>query len=418
MNLLEVRADRKDGIYHQGKMIKFAVNSKGIPKSAEINYIIRRDGVETVKSGKARLGAVIEIKAEQPGFLNIAVTYKELQSQAACGIDPLRIKPCMPRPNDFKSFWAGKLKELAEVPMAPRVKKIPAPSEADYQAWNTQWPFFGDTPRQFLEIVVFEIEADTLGGEPVRGYYAFPAGAAPKSLPAVLFTHGAGIGDSDLGKTCAAAQHGFLAMDINAHGLLMEQPADYYAAVTKEIQETCGSFFKKGRLDKETFCPVTMYLRHRRALDFLCSRTEWNGRNLVVRGASQGGCLALVCAGLDGRVSCVCAGVPAFCGTPRDFSMQRWFLNEHDDEKTIAQVRDVARYIAIENFAPDIKAQAYFTVAFLDSGCHPTDVYAAYNVYGGPKKIYNGPTSDHGGIPASIHYSDFTKFMREHVAKK
>ena len=130
------------------------------------------------------------------------------------------------------------------------------------------------------------------------------------------------------------------------------------------------------------------------------------------------GVAALACAGLDERVSCVCAGVPSFCGAPRDYSIKKWFLNEHDDEKTIAQVRDVARYVAIEYFAPDIKAEAYFTAAFLDTACHPADIYAAYNVYGGPKKIYNGPTSDHGGIPLSIHFSDFTKFMREHVEKR
>ena len=39
---------------------------------------------------------------------------------------------------------------------------------------------------------VFDVQVDCLGGAPVSGYLAKPKGAKPKSLPAILWVHGAG----------------------------------------------------------------------------------------------------------------------------------------------------------------------------------------------------------------------------------
>ena len=49
--------------------------------------------------------------------------------------------------------------------------------------------------------------------------------------PAILFTHGAGVGGSNLGATYWAERDGgMLAMDINAHGLPNGKPAEFYKA--------------------------------------------------------------------------------------------------------------------------------------------------------------------------------------------
>ena len=46
-----------------------------------------------------------------------------------------------------------------------------------------------------------------------------------------------------------------------------------------------------------------MFVRLARALDFLTTRPEWDGKTLAVIGHSQGGCQALVAGGLDERVT-------------------------------------------------------------------------------------------------------------------
>ena len=54
-----------------------------------------------------------------------------------------------------------------------------------------------------------------------------------------------------------------------------------------------------------------VYLGCVRAIDFLTSLPEWDGKNIAVQGGSQGGALALVTAGLDKRVTACVANHPA-----------------------------------------------------------------------------------------------------------
>ena len=56
-----------------------------------------------------------------------------------------------------------------------------------------------------------------------------------------------------------------------------------------------------------------MFQRACRALEYLKSRPEWDGRILIVSGGSQGGAQALAAAGLDPQVTCCVALVPALC---------------------------------------------------------------------------------------------------------
>ncbi len=54
-----------------------------------------------------------------------------------------------------------------------------------------------------------------------------------------------------------------------------------------------------------------VYLACVRSIDLLTSLPEWDGKNVVVQGGSQGGALALVTAGLDQRVTACVANHPA-----------------------------------------------------------------------------------------------------------
>jgi cephalosporin-C deacetylase len=201
-------------------------------------------------------------------------------------------------------------------------------------------------------------------------------------------------------------------MDVNAHGVLNGQPAEYYERLAAEMKRPGESVYKKGGMNRDTLYFTQMFLRHRRALDLLCSRPEWSGHDLIVRGCSQGGTLALACAALDPRVTRVCAGVPSLCDVTHPGSVGKWLDADASGADT-RRAKEAAAYVSVSNFAPRIKARAYFTAAFLDRSCDPETVYAAHNAYGGPKKIYNGPLAGHSDIPREIHYDDFTGFMTE-----
>jgi cephalosporin-C deacetylase len=411
MSTIEIKADRIDHIYKQGETIKFVIQS---PDDIECDYSILRNHVEIIESGKCCSNTTMKVKADKPSFIKLQVKCQDFEVEEYVGVDPLSIKATQASPDDFQQFWDKKLSNLANVPLNEKLNEAPVLTEPQYQEWNSKWPFYGDYPRLYDDVEILEFEAATSTGRPARGYVAYPAGATPGSLPAAFFTHGAGIGDSDLAKTYVAAQLGFLAIDINAHGLPNAQSPDFYAKFREDLLKNHNGLFKKDRLDKDNQYVVSMYLRHKRAIDFLCSRPEWNGHDVIISGASQGGCLALACAGLDERVSAICAGVPAFCDATDPHVMKRFFLNDDDDAETIEKVRGNVRYISVGNFAPTTGADAYFTAAFRDVSCPPNTIYAAYNRYKGTKRIYNGPLADHGGIPNSIHFDDFAKFMLDH----
>src|SRR5262249_36550651 len=156
----------------------------------------------------------------------------------------------------------------------------------------------------------FDVQVECVG-KPVSGYFGRPKDAKPKSLPAILFVHGAGVRSASLGSThWSTLEGGMLSFDINAHGIPNGKPEEFYKALSDGELKGYPSF---GREDREQCYFKGMFLRLIRAIDFLTAQPEWDGKTLIVYGSSQGGFQAFAAAGLDARVTFICAGVPAGC---------------------------------------------------------------------------------------------------------
>ena len=117
-----------------------------------------------------------------------------------------------------------------------------------------------------------------------------------------------------------------------------------------------------------------VYLACVRAVDLLASLPEWDGRNLIAQGGSQGGALALVTAGLDKRMTACVANHPALA------DMARFRLGEADGYphfsrtpgmQTDDKVRTMAYYDVV-NFARQIACPTYMTWGYNDDTCPPT----------------------------------------------
>lgn len=132
---------------------------------------------------------------------------------------------------------------------------------------------------------------------------------------------------------------------------------------------------------------------------------EWDGRTLIVTGASQGGGQAIAAAGLDARVSFIAAGIPALCdhtGVVADRA-NGWpgWVYKGPDGKYSDTVLEAVRYFDGVNFCARTKASALFVVGFNDSACTPSGVYAAFNNLKGKKQIINEVTNGHFVNPES-----------------
>ncbi len=385
---LTAAVDRADAQYAVGETVTFRLYGTKGGQPADgvtVECVISKDGVDaeparqvTLTDGKAELKGTLK----EPGFLRLQARAGTASAMAAAGVDPLNLKPSLPVPEDFDTFWKAQKDALAAVPM----KAVVTPA---------------GTSTAGVELV--DVKVDCAGGAPVSGYLAKPAGAKAKSLPAILTVHGAGVTSANAGGATAWAQRegGMLAMDINAHGLPNGKPAEFYKALAEgELKD----YRVRGPEDREKVYFKGMFLRVLRALDFLTAQPEWDGRTLIVYGSSQGGFQAFAAAGLDERVTFICAGVPAGCdhtgmkakrvaGWPK---LVAWKESGGPDEASL----EASRYFDNVNFATRAKCRgAAVTVGFIDTTCPPTSVYAAYNALIVPKKLHFDVLAGHTNTP-------------------
>jgi cephalosporin-C deacetylase len=391
---LKAATDRPDALYKTGETVTFTitVTQDGKPMAdGKVTGVLSKDGVQpqppqtlNVKAGKATIIG----KLDEPGFLLLRASSGKASTLAAAGYDPLQLKPSMPVPDDFDAFWAVQKAALAKVPMKSTLTPVTAAAK---------------------NVDAFDVQVECLG-KPVSGYLGRPKNAKPKSLPAILHVHGAGVRSSGLASVSwAANEGGMLSLDINAHGIPNGKPKEFYDALTNGELKGYPQF---GNKDREQCYFKGMFLRLIRAIDFLTAQPEWDGKTLIVYGSSQGGFQAFAAAGLDERVTFICAGVPAGCDHTGSQAnrINGWpkIVPNDAEGKPDAAALQASRYFDCVNFAAKAKCKgAAVTVGFIDTTCPPTSVYAAYNALTMPKSIHTDVLAGHTNTPAA------SKFMQE-----
>ena len=405
-----VVTDRKSAVYEVGEEAIFhvAVKQDGkVGAEGSLTFVVD----DFLKGGKAAglpegtgvltdAPVTIPVKGRRPEFLRCRVTFtpkggKPLRAIGAAAFSPEKIGPV---PNDFDEYWDEQKQKLAKVKPEPQLTAV----EHDEKS-----------------VECFDVQVQCLGGAPVSGYFSKPSETKPKSLPAILWVHGAGVRSSSLGNAVKGAKAGFLSMDINAHGIPNGKPGNFYSDLNAGRLK---GYRHTGRKSRNTVYFRGMFLRLVRAIDFLTSQPEWNGQHVVVVGHSQGGGQSLVAGGLDDRVTMIAPGVPAICdhsgqaadrinGWPKLVPLAPRGTGLVP-EPTILQA---ARYVDAVNFATRCKAEAIMSVGFIDAVCPPSSCYAAYNALKGKKSVINEPLMGHAA-PAHIQEAFFKRIL-DHVEK-
>lgn len=405
---IEAAADRADALYERGEPVVFRLRLKQGDRAVageRLAYKLTKDGIGSLGEGTIETAAepvIVQASLAEPGFIRCEVTFqppttRPVTAIAAAGVEPEKIVPSLPVPEDFDAFWARQKKLLAAAPIKPVFTIV-------------------DSPDESIETFDVQIGCPAPGNN-VSGYLARPKGAAERSLPAILYPHSAGVRDSDLNHAVRGARLNAIAFDFNAHGIPNGQGASFY-----ESQYPDGPFkgySSRGIDDRETMYFRGMYLRLMRALDFLTTLPEWDGRTLIVEGSSQGGGQALVAAGLDPRVTLCLASVPAMCNHTGPVADQPagWpkMLKPGRDGKVNPTHAQVVRYFDAMNFATRITCPTIVSVGFVDKVCPPTSVFAAYNNIPSDveKKIVMRPEMGHS-FPADL-IAEWDEVIRAHV---
>lgn len=407
---VKVVTDRESAIYEVGEEAAFQITVfRGKERVTDGNATFYVDDFLTggkvvgLPEGAVALGvepARVVVKGRRPEFLRCQVIYtpgegKAVRAIAGAAFSPEKIELSLPVPGDFDEFWVEQKRMLAELPLDPQLTSVDSKTAG---------------------VISFDVQVQCTGGAPVSGYFSKPKEAEPKSLPIVLWVHGAGVRGSSLGNSQKGAQAGFLSMDINAHGSPNGKPAAFYSELSKG---PLNNYRHAGRESRDTIYFRGMYLRLVRAIDFLTAQPEWDGKTVVVVGHSQGGGQSLVAGGIDDRVTLIAPGVPAICDHSGESAgrVNGWpkLVPNGADGKPDPKVQLAARYVDAVCFATRCKAEAIMSVGFIDAVCPPSSCYAAYNALQGKKSVINEPLMGHA---APKHVQDaFWARILEHAKR-
>ena len=384
------------GIYDVGETVGWTVTPGPVMSTYAYKWTIRRNNAVVLKEGKLDLSSgkdKIEISGDQPEMVYVAIEpYANLTGDTSApaggpgrggapgytggntgrntglyavgaAVAPLKIGLSTPRPGDFDAFWDGKLAAQAKVPINPVLTKV-------------------ETDVPGVELSMFVL--DGLGSQ-THGYIAKPA--RDGKFPALIQLQYAGVYALPARVASQRASEGWLFINVDSHDKL---PSDAGGNIPRSYQAV-------GNTDREKSYFLNMYLRDSRALDYLLTRPDWDGKTIVLTGGSMGGQQSLMLAGLrPEKITAALVCVPAGADANGDLHGRKagypnWPSDNPDVMKT-------ALYFDTVNFASRIKAPVMAGMGFIDTISPPAGVWTALNQISGPKETAPTIESEHDNL--------------------
>lgn len=357
-----------DGIYDVGARAGWTVSipTGTTAPSAPFTYTIRKNNSDVVATGTLDFSdgrASIETAMSEPAMLRAVIEGGGLKAPIALGaaVAPTELRPAVPRPRDFDAFWDSKLAALRKVPIEPRLTEL-----------RTTVP----------GVRLFQVTLDSLGSK-VRGYLAMPDRGGP--FPALMLYQWAGVYALQTRTVTDRAAEGWLAFNVSSH----DMPPDQTTGVPRDYQTI-------GNRDRETSYFLHMYLRDVRAVDYITTRPDWNGRTIAVTGTSMGGQQSLATAALHRKVTAVIANLPSGADSNGDLHGRRAGYPNWPSQDP--QVMQTALYFDTVNLASRITAPTIVAMGFLDTIAPPVGIWTALNQVRGPREAVPMIDSDHDNI--------------------
>lgn len=346
--------------------------------SRGVSYVIRRNNLEEIGRGSIKPGtpAKIEVKLAEPGMVYVEVTEHVAGAKPralGAAVAPEKIQPAIPAPPDFDAFWSAKIKALRKVAVKPELTEKPSDKDG-------------------VDFAILKM--NHVDGRHVWGQVARPHDeTGRKKYPGLIILQWASP-PYPLQKSWVTdrAAEGWLAVNIEPHDVMPDQPQAYYDALPDSLK-SYNTIETRNR-DKNYF--LYMYLADLRAVDYLASRPDWDGRTLVVMGTSMGGQQGLCTAGLHPKVTHLLVNVPAGAdvnGTAHGRRTGYPFWDPNDP-----QVLETAQYFDTANCAARIRVPSLVSMGFIDTATPPVGIWAAFNQIRAPKEAAPMPESPHNHL--------------------
>ena len=371
--VVTVTPDHKDWNYKVGEKAQFVVNvlrSGTLIDDAVIDYeagpemypeVTRKNVI--LKDGTMKWTGSMKV----PGFYRLKVTAhvggKDYVGMCTAGFSPEMLQPATKCPSDFDAFWEKALREARVNALDPHLTLLPDRCTENVNVYEVS--FVNDRPQGRI-----------------YGILCLPV--KPGKYPALLRVPGAGSRPYS-GDVWTASQ-GAVVLEIGIHGI----PVTLEQKVYDNLNHGAFEGYWETNLDE----PGKNYYKRVvvgavRAVDYIASLPEWDGKEIGVTGASQGGFLSLAVAALDKRITFMAAVHDAMCDY--EVALQKracgWPHYFYQQDSPDMRKVEGARYYDGINFARRVTCPSFFTFGYNDEVVPPSSSWSVYNVVTAPKTI-------------------------------
>jgi cephalosporin-C deacetylase len=352
-------------------------------------------GTDKLKTGKLSVNAGT---LNEPGFLRltarVVIDGETYEGMCTAAFDHQDIRPYVTIPDDFSDFWQNEIRKNSLIPLDPLMELQPELC----------------TDKVKVYYVSFQ---NVREGARIYGWLALPAKKG--SYPAILRVPGAGV--RKYAPDISLAEQGFIVLVIGIHGIPLTADVAFYDMMRNTALWGYPFF---GSDDRDRYYYKRVYLGCIKAIDFLTTTENFDGKNIGVMGGSQGGALAMVTAALDKRITAYVSNYPALCDLPaylhnRAGGWPHMFRNADPGSDQTRIRKEVTAYYDVVNFARLITVPGMFTWGYNDVTCPPTSFYAAYNVINAPRQALVFPETGHWTFPAQTE--SVTRWLAEQLKR-
>ena len=383
---LTVTADKSTARYEAGEQMNFTVTSSS---SGTVNYVIKYDNDSPeIESGNINVSANsptnISFALNEPGTVFCSVTKGGSSDIAGAVFSPFDIQPLEAEPSNLDAFWNTRKAELAAIPIDPQLT-----FHESHQ--------YGTTHR---------LELSNIDGRKVYGYISIPTGSGP--FPAIVSLPPAGAGANLVQPRYDIAERaGAISVTLSIHNTPPDV-SDPNGYEPNDIADPNGIYYKYALLGAI------------RTLDYLFTRSDFDGENLGVAGVSQGGGLAMILAGLDQRVKLLAvsnpshgqhAGLKYDQASPYPFyvrSSRALFGTPQHEAATVT----ATKYYDAMYFAKRYNGPAFIVTCYEDDVVPSSTVFAGINQLRGTKVVLHAKDLGHTHPPE--YWNGRFDFFRKH----
>ena len=401
--------DHASWLYETGEkaVVEVQLYHYGMPCSVDVEYAVGTDMLDADTQGTVALHdgrAVIDMGTmSEPGFRDLRLTANvdgaKTEHHVKVGYSVDKLEPYTQEPADFEAFWSENIADMRKQPLSYTKEK------ADEYC----------TDKVDCYLVKLQVNKQK---QCIYGYLFYPKNAAEGGCPVVLCPPGAGV------KTIKEplrhkyyAENGCIRLEIEIHGLDPRLPSETFNDISRAFNGRENGYLTNGLDNRDNYYMKRVYLACVRSIDLLTSLPEWDGRNVIVQGGSQGGALSIVTAALDERVTACVANHPALSDMSRYVigktgGYPHFFTTAGMDTK---EKLETMAYYDVVNFARHVKAPVYLTWGYNDNTCPPTTSYIVWNTLTCPKQALITPINEHWTSDATEQGQ--LKWILEHLVE-